>query len=89
MLAEYDTISVAGFGDIVLAAALKKGDEICAVMAIDNVQGRRALRHLVGAERLGELLPKRAYNAVMREERFDLDEVRYNEKESLELMIIE
>ncbi|MGN0006892.1 MAG: hypothetical protein ACI35T_02215 [Alistipes sp.] len=89
VLAEYDTISVAGFGDIVLAAALKKEGEICAVMAIDNVQGRTALRHLVGAERLGELLPKRAYNAVMRDERFDLDDVYYNEKESLETPIIE
>lgn len=89
VLAEYDTISVAGLGNIILAAALKKGDKICAVMAIDNVQGRRALRHLVGAERLGELLPKRAYNAVMREECFDLGEVRYNEKESIETIIIE
>ena len=70
--AECDTITVAGFGDIILAAALKKAGKVVAVMAIDDVQGRRALRHLVGAERLAEVLPKRAYNAVMRDERLFL-----------------
>lgn len=72
--AECDTITVAGFGDIILAAALKKAGKVVAVMAIDDVQGRRALRHLVGAERLAEVLPKRAYNAVMRDERLFLED---------------
>ena len=72
--AECDTITVVGFGDIVLAAALKKAGEVVAVMAIDDVQGRRALRHLVGAEKLAEVLPKRAYNAVMRDERLFLED---------------
>ena len=64
---EYDRITTIGFGDIILAATLKKGNEIVAVMAIDNDQGRMALCHLLGKERLTELLPKRAYNAVTRE----------------------
>lgn len=72
--AECDTISVAGFEDVILAAALKKEGEVVAVMAIDDVQGRRALRHLVGAEKLAEVLPKRAYNAVMRDERLFLED---------------
>lgn len=74
MRAECDTITVAGFGDIILAAALKKAGEVVAVMAIDDVQGRRALRHLVGAEKLAEMLPKRAYNAVMRDEHLFLED---------------
>ena len=74
MRTECDTITVAGFGDIILATALKKAGEVIAVMAIDDVQGRRALRHLVGAEKLAEVLPKRAYNAVMRDERLFLED---------------
>ena len=74
MRKDYDTITVAGFGDIVLAAALKKAGEVVAVMAIDDVQGRRALRHLVGADKLAEVLPKRAYNAVTRDENLFLDD---------------
>ena len=72
--AECDTVTVVGFGNVVLAAALKKEGEIRAVMAIDDVQGRRALRHLVGVEKLAEVLPKRAYNAVMREEKLFLED---------------
>ena len=89
MHAECDTISVAGFGDVLLAAALKKEGEVTAVMAIDDVQGRRALRQLVGAERLAEVLPKRAYNAVMREENFVLGEVKYSENSNVETIIVE
>ena len=87
--AECDTIEVAGFGDIILASALKKGGKVVAVMAIDDVQGRRALRQLVGAERLAEVLPKRAYNAVMREENFVLGEVKYSENSNVETIIVE
>ena len=74
MRAECDTVTVVGFGNVVLAAALKKEGEIRAVMAIDDVQGRRALRQLVGVEKLAEVLPKRAYNAVMRDERLFLED---------------
>lgn len=87
--AECDTISVAGFGDVILAAALKKDGEVVAVMAIDDVQGRRALRHLVGAEKLAEVLPKRAYNAVMRDERLFLGDAVASDSIEKEMIIIE
>ena len=87
--AECDTISVAGFGDVILAAALKKEGEVVAVMAIDDVQGRRALRHLVGAEKLAEVLPKRAYNAVMRDERLFLGDAVASDSIEKEMIIIE
>ena len=89
MRAECDTITVAGFGDIILAAALKKAGEVVAVMAIDDVQGRRALRHLVGAEKLDEVLPKRAYNAVMRNEHLLLEDVVATESIEHEEITIE
>lgn len=78
ILANYDTISVIGFGDIVLAAALRKGDDVVTIMARDNVQGRLALRHLVSDELLARLLPKRVYNAVTREEQNPIAEVRFS-----------
>ena len=86
---DYDTITVAGFGDIILAAALKKDGKICDVMAIDNVQGRRALRHLVGAEQLSAVLPKRAYNAIMRDERLLLEDAVATESIEHEMIVIE
>ena len=86
---DYDTITVAGFGDIILAAALKKDGKICDVMAIDNVQGRRALRHLVGAEQLGAVLPKRAYNAIMRDERLLMEDAVATESIEHEMIVIE
>ena len=86
---DYDTITVAGFGDVILAATLKKEGVICNVMAIDNVQGRRALRHLVGADKLAETLPKRAYNAVMRDEHLLLDDVVATESIQHEMIVIE
>lgn len=89
MRQEYDTITTAGFGDITLAATFKKGDEIVAFMAIDNDHGRRALCHLVGKERLAELLPKRAYNAVIREDRIALQNVEYVELSPCKTLIIE
>lgn len=87
--AECDTITVAGFGDIILAAALKKAGEVVAVMAIDDVQGRRALCQLVGREKLAEVLPKRAYNAVVREESFMLGDVCITDNSEVETIIIE
>ena len=89
MRQEYDTITTAGFGDITLAATFKKGDEIVAVMAIDNDHGRRALCHLVGKERLAELLPKRAYNAVIREDRITLQDVECVDLSTYKTIIIE
>ena len=86
---DYDTITVAGFGDVILAATLKKEGEICNVRAIDNVQGRRALRHLVGAEKLAEVLPKRAYNAVVRDENLFLDDAVAPDSVENEMIIIE
>ena len=86
---ECDTISVAGFGDVILAAALKKEGEIRAVMAIDDVQGRRALRHLLGEEKLTEVLPKRAYNAVMRDELLFLGDVVASDSIEHKMIIIE
>lgn len=89
MRQEYNTITTAGFGDITLAATFKKGDEIVAVMAIDNDHGRRALCHLVGKERLAELLPKRAYNAVIREDRITLQDVECVDLSTYKTIIIE
>ena len=89
MRAECDTIEVAGFGNIILAAAMKKESKVVAVMAIDDAQGRRALRHLVGIEKLAEILPKRAYNAVVREESFVLGDVKFSENSAAETIIIE
>ena len=86
---DYDTITVAGFGDIILAAALKKAGEVVAVMAIDDVQGRRALRHLVGVDKLAEVLPKRAYNAVTRDENLFLDDAVATDSIENEMIIIE
>ena len=86
---DYDTITVAGFGDVILAATLKKEGEICNVMAIDNVQGRRALRHLVEADKLAEVLPKRAYNAVMREERLYLEDAVATDSIEHKMIVIE
>ena len=89
MRREYDAITTAGFGDIILAAALKKDGMICGVMAIDNVQGRMALRHLVGAEQLVAVLPKRAYNAVMRDERLLMEDAIATESITHEMIVIE
>lgn len=89
MRREYDAITTAGFGDIILAAALKKDGKICGVMAIDNVQGRRALHHLVGAEQLSVVLPKRAYNAIMRDERLLMEDAVATESIEHEMIVIE
>lgn len=89
MRAECDTIEVAGFGDVILAAVLKKEGEVVAVMAIDDVQGRRALRQLVGVAKLAEVLPKRAYNAVIREEKLFLEDAVASDSIEHKMIIIE
>ena len=58
-------------------------------MAIDDVQGRRALRQIVGVEKLAEVLPKRAYNAVMRDERLFLGDAVASDSIEKEMIIIE
>ena len=89
MLENYDTITTAGFSDIILAAMLKHGDEICAVMAIDNEQGRRALRHLAGERELARILPKRIYNAITRNEIPEMQDIALNTETVTEMIIIE
>ena len=89
MLESYDAIVTAGFGDIILAAALKRGDDICAVMAIDNEQGRRALRHLVGEKQLAKMFRKRIFNAITRYEIAELQEINYHNNTYKEMIIVE
>lgn len=89
ILGNYDAIVTAGFGDIILAAALKKGDGIGAVMAIDDEQGRRALRHLVGEKRLATMLPKRVFNAITRHETPELKDISYHADTQKDTLIIE
>lgn len=67
---EGDILEGIGFGRVMLAAALRRNGEVVAVGAIDDVRGRKALRALVGNERLAEILPKRVYQAVTRHEQF-------------------
>jgi hypothetical protein len=85
----YDSVTVTGFNDVVLAATFHKEGNICAVMAIDNNQGRKALCHLVGRERLAEILPKRIFNAVTREEHIVLQDVEYLDLDTYKTIIIE
>ena len=65
-----DVVEAIGFGGVVIAVALRRNGEIVGVGAMDDVRGRRALRELVGDERLAEILPKKIYNAVTRHESF-------------------
>ena len=66
----WDIVEGIGFGRVMLAVALRRNNEVVAVGAIDDVRGRKALRALVGNERLAEILPKRVYQAVTRHEQF-------------------
>ena len=86
---DYDAITTAGFGNVILTAVLYKEGKIRAIMAIDDNQGRMALCHLVDKERLSELLPKRAYNAVTREEHIALESVVRTDIIPRETIIIE
>ena len=89
MLAQYDSILTAKFGDIPLAAALKNRGKICAIMAIDDEYGRRALRHLVGEKALAELLPKRVFNAIVRSDELALHDITYHDDIETNRIIIE
>ena len=67
---EGDIVESIGFGDVIIAVALRRNNYVVGVGAIDDVRGRRALRALVGEEQLAEILPKKVYNAVTRREPF-------------------
>ena len=83
-----DIIEGIGFGRVMLAAALRRNNEVVAVGAIDDVRGRKALRVLVGDERLAEILPKRVYQAVTRHEQFCLQGSLFYSKRKREEAII-
>ena len=83
-----DIVEGIGFGRVMLAAALRRNNEVVAVGAIDDVRGRKALRALVGNERLAEILPKRVYQAVTRHEQFCLQGSLFYSKRQREESII-
>ena len=83
-----DIIEGVGFGRVMLAAALRRNNEVVAVGAIDDVRGRKALRALVGNERLAEILPKRVYQAVTRHESFFVQGSLFYSKRKREESII-
>ena len=83
-----DIVEGVGFGRVILAAALRRNNEVVAVGAIDDVRGRRALRALVGNERLAEILPKRVYQAVTRHEQFFVRGSLFYSKQKQEAPII-
>lgn len=85
---EGDILEVIGFGRVMLAVALRRNNEVVAVGAIDDVRGRRALRALVGNERLAEILPKRVYQAVTRHESFFVQGSLFYSKQKREESII-
>lgn len=65
-----DVVETIGFGGEIIAVALRRNNYVVGVGAIDDVRGRRALRALVGDNRLVEILPKKVYNAITRQEPF-------------------
>ena len=65
-----DVVETIGFGGEIIAVALRRNNYVVGVGAIDDVRGRRALRALVGDNRLVELLPRKVYNAITRQEPF-------------------
>ena len=65
-----DVVETIGFGGEIIAVALRRNNYVVSVGAIDDVRGRRALRALVGDNRLVDLLPKKVYNAITRQEQF-------------------
>ena len=84
-----DIVEGIGFGRVMLAVALRRNNEVVAVGAIDDVRGRKALRALVGNERLAEILPKRVYQAVTRHEQFCLQgSLFYSRRKREESIII-
>ena len=83
-----DIVEGIGFGRVMLAVALRRNNEVVAVGAIDDVRGRKALRALVGNERLAEILPKRVYQAVTRHESFFVQGSLFYSKQKREESII-
>lgn len=65
-----DVVETIGFGGEIIAVALRRNNYVVGVGAIDDVRGRRALRALVGDNCLVEILPKKVYNAITRQEPF-------------------
>ncbi len=65
-----DVVETIGFSGEIIAVALRRNNYVVGVGAIDDVRGRRALRALVGDNRLVEILPKKVYNAITRQEQF-------------------
>lgn len=65
-----DFVDTIGFGGEIMAVALRRNNYVVGVGTIDDVRGRRALRTLVGDKRLAEILPKKVYNAITRQEPF-------------------
>ena len=65
-----DVVETIGFGGEIIAVALRRNNYVVGVGAIDDVRGRRALRALVGDNCLVELLPRKVYNAITRQEPF-------------------
>ena len=65
-----DVVESIGFGGEIIAVALRRNNYVVGVGAIDDVRGRRALRALVGDNCLVELLPKKVFNAITRQEPF-------------------
>ena len=65
-----DVVETIGFGEDIIAVALRRNNYVVGVGAINDVRGRRALRALVGDNRLVDLLPKKVYNAITRQEQF-------------------
>lgn len=83
-----DMVETIGFDGIIVAVALHRNKEVVAVGAIDDVRGRKALRALVGNERLAKILPKRVYQAVTRHEQFFVRGSLFYSKQKREESII-
>ena len=83
-----DVVETIGFGGKILAVALRRNNYVVSVGAIDDVRGRRALRALVGDNRLVEILPKKVYNAITRQEPFYVRGSIYYRRQNANQMII-
>ena len=82
-----DVVETIGFGGEILAVALRRNNYVVGVGAIDDVRGRRALRALVGDNRLVEILPKKVYNAITRQEPFYVRGSLYYRRQSANQVI--
>ena len=82
-----DVVETIGFGGEILAVALRRNNYVVGVGAIDDVRGRRALRALVGDNRLVEILPKKVYNAITRQESFHVRGSMYYRRQNANQVI--